>query len=62
MKDLYKMSGFKFIGIGGIKCPCCGNGLTKKGRHKATKHMFSSLRRSVLKRLTFKEIRDETDN
>jgi len=56
--DDYKRCGSKFVGVGGIGCSCCDNGLSKKGKSKITKNLFSKLRRSALKRETRDEIEE----
>jgi len=61
MRDLFKSAGAKFIGLGGIHCQCCDSKMSTKRKSKRTKHLFSRIRRSILKRNTIKEIRDETN-
>jgi hypothetical protein len=58
-KDLFKNAGSKFIGPGGIKCPCCDKGLSKKRKTKIGRNLFSRMRRSILKRETKNEINRE---
>lgn len=44
--DDFDKAGRKFIGIGGIKCPCCS---TYRGRGKSRNSNYSKARRSVIK-------------
>ena len=56
--DLFKQSGQKYLGPGGLKCQCCDSGLSKKRKCKHGKNRFSKLRRAVLKKITQKEIKN----
>lgn len=57
MKDIFKQQGLKSIGPGGIKCPCCDAGYSKKRcKNKNYKGLFSRLRRTRVKALTRIEI------
>jgi len=63
MKDLYRKAGCRLMGgPGGIKCPCCDNGYSKKRKSKARKSLYSKNRRTLLKRETEKEIVNEIED
>jgi hypothetical protein len=49
MKDLFKLYGFKYLGPGGINCPCCDSKLSHKRKSKIRRNLFSKLRRNLLK-------------
>ena len=55
-KDLFKTAGYKYIGPGGIRCPCCDNKLSHKRKSKINRNLFSTMRRSILKQSLVKEI------
>ena len=62
MKDLFKRCARKHLGgPGGINCPCCDNGLSKKRKSKHGKNLFSKLRRNSVKQLTENIIRYDLD-
>jgi len=54
--DLYNQFGANKVGAGGIKCSCCDNGYSKKGKSKNHKGAFSQMRRTLLNRDTQKEV------
>ena len=58
MKDLYKKAGFKYTGIGGIKCQCCDNKLGNKRKSKVARNTYNKLRRNCLKQKLYKEAVD----
>ena len=60
MKDLFKQAGFKYTGWGGIKCPCCDNGMSKKRKSKIARNLYSKLRRTHLKQQLNKLQNEET--
>ena len=59
MKDLYKQVGYKYLGPGGLQCPCCDSKLSHKRKSKINRNLFSTMRRSILKRLLLKELNEE---
>ena len=58
MKDLYKQAGYKYLGTEGLKCPCCDSKLSHKRKSKINRNLFSTMRRSILKRLLLKELEE----
>ena len=55
-KDLFKAIGFKYIGPGGLRCPCCDNKLCNKRKSKVNRNLFNSMKRSILKRMILIEL------
>ncbi len=62
MKDLFKMVGFKYLGPGGIKCPCCDNKLSHKRKSKINRNLLSSMRRSILRMNLINELKEKEWN
>lgn len=58
MKDLYKQAGYKYLGPGGLKCPCCDGKLSHKRKSKINRNLFSTMRRSILNRMLMKELEE----
>ena len=56
MRDIFKQVGYKYLGPGGIKCPCCDSKLSHKRKSKINKNLFSTMRRSILKRMLYREL------
>lgn len=56
--DLFKRTTCGKLGYGGIGCPCCDNGYSKKRKSKRMKHSLSQLRRTILKRVLQREIKE----
>ena len=59
MKDIFKIAGFKYIGPGGILCPCCDRKLSHKRKSKVSRNLFSRLRRSILKQNLHKDLEND---
>ena len=53
MRDIFKQVGYKYLGPGGIKCSCCDSKLSHKRKSKINKNLFSTMRRSILKRMLY---------
>jgi hypothetical protein len=58
MKDLFKASGFKYLGPYGLKCPCCDSKLSHKRKTKINRNAFNQLKRANLKRILLEEIKE----
>lgn len=56
--DLFKRTTCGKLGYGGVGCPCCDNGYSKKRKSKRMKHSLSQLRRTILKRVLQREINE----
>jgi len=56
MKDIFKTSGLKSIGHGGLRCPCC-NEFRTHGNHSTKDNTFNKLRRSRLHQELVKELK-----
>lgn len=57
MKDEFKIAGFKYLGPGGIKCPCCDKKLSHKRNSKLNRNLLSRMRRSILKMNLINELK-----
>lgn len=55
-KDLFKYAGYKYIGPGGLKCPCCDKKLSHKRKSKINRNLLSTMKRSILKQMLVKEL------
>ena len=56
MRDIFKQVGYKYLGPEGIKCPCCDSKLSHKRKSKINRNLFSTMRRSILKRMLYIEL------
>lgn len=61
-KDIFKAAGYKFIGPGGLKCPCCDRKLSHKRKSKINRNLLSTMRRSILKQQLIKELHEDNNN
>lgn len=61
-KDLFKSAGYKYIGPGGIKCPCCDKKLSHKRKSKINRNLLNTMKRSILKMNLILEIKDYEDS
>lgn len=55
-KDLFKAAGYKYIGPGGLRCPCCDQKLCHKRKSKINRNLLNTMKRSILKRMLIIEI------
>ena len=56
-KDLFKSAGYKYIGPGGLRFPCCDQKLCHKRKSKVNRNLFNTIKRTILKRMILIEIK-----
>jgi len=57
-RDLFKSAGYKYIGPGGLRCPCCDKKLCHKRKSKINRNLLNTMKRSILRRAIYLELKE----